>query len=351
MSTYGPVNTSAGASTGRLVAPQAAPAPSSSPATPANAPATKSGLAHDDVAVRASSSAASNVNSHDAINAAFDALPAGEGEKKQRDSDFAKGLHETAHVAKELAEKAQKGAQLVSKVVRKAAPAVEELTVEGGTAASAMESVMAHANHAVGVLGIAAGSLQFKTGVVEAAHGDAAQGAADITAGTLLDASGTAAVVNSVANTGKTLGLISEVAPAVANAGRLAGPLAAGAAVVSGGMELYHGVEHFDTAEGKDEALNGGLKTFGGSLVLAGTAADATGIGAVAGLPMQAVGGGILLGDALYENRGVIADAAVATGRFVGHAAAGAAHAVGNAASDAADALSDTLSRAWKALP
>jgi hypothetical protein len=142
-------------------------------------------------------------------------------------------------------------------------------------------------------------------------------------------ASGATSTVAGVATTAETVGVAAETAGTVAKfAGAAAVPLAGAASVVVGayqgvtaGHELKEKREHLEAVK-KDphhtvadlkkaeaevdhlatERNAGWAKSVGGTLMLAGTAADATGIGAVAGVPLQIVGGAIVAGAAVYEN-------------------------------------------------
>ncbi|MBM3268001.1 MAG: hypothetical protein FJZ01_10170 [Candidatus Sericytochromatia bacterium] len=137
----------------------------------------------------------------------------------------------------------------------------------------------------LGVLGVVGGTLQTATGVRELANGDTADGVKDVTAGSLNTAAGVAGLAGKL---------------------RVAGPLGGAASMVSGGYDIYQGIEKGDT----EKAVVGGVKALGGGLLVASAVTSGTIVGAPAGAVLAAAGGAVLLGATAWENRHAIAGAA-----------------------------------------
>lgn len=145
-----------------------------------------------------------------------------------------------------------------------------------------------------------------------------------------------------------------EKAPWLAKTGRVVSRALPGLDVVFGAKSFYDAYQKGDTFH----MVTGGMQTVGGALLTAGTICDATGVGAVVGVPLQVVGG-VLVGGAMladgakwvHDNWGDIKDKAGKAWDVTTDAAStvkdgvtDAANTVKDKVSDTADSVKDTVS-------
>lgn len=140
--------------------------------------------------------------------------------------------------------------------------------------------------------------------------------------------------------------LIDRVAPFMKGAGPWIGKALPAVDIVFGGMQLYNSLQKGDTFH----AWTGGAQALGGTMMLAGAAMSATGVGAVAGGPI-ALAGAVISGGAAIADLGKLAvDNWPQIQEAGGKAWNWAAENGGKALDTAGDALGDAASAAGDAL-
>lgn len=138
-----------------------------------------------------------------------------------------------------------------------------------------------------------------------------------------------------------------EKAPWLSKAGRITARALPGLDIAFGAMTMVDSIKKGDTFH----AVTGGMQTAGGVLLTAGTICDATGVGAVVGVPLQ-VAGGILVGGAaladagkwVHDNWDGITENAGKAWDWTTDHVSDAAGAVKDTVSDTAEKVTDTVS-------
>ena len=155
-------------------------------------------------------------------------------------------------------------------------------------------------------LALPAGLFGTGIGLAEIERGHKLQGSKDLAIAGLTTLSGVASLSATVARTVNT-GLRSVGATALADPGEVGvgpgAPIGGIASILGGSFQLADALRKHKT----EAAVEGGAQIAGGSLLTASAFAEGTIIGAPAGLVLGALGGVVLFGTAVVQNRHAIA--------------------------------------------
>ncbi len=165
-------------------------------------------------------------------------------------------------------------------------------------------------------LALPAGLVGTGIGLAEMERGQALQGSKDLAIAGLTTLSGVSSLSATVARTVNT-GLRSLGATALADPGEVGvgpgAPIGGIASMLSGTFQLVSSLRKHNT----EAAVEGGAQIAGGSLLTASAFTEGTLIGAPAGLVLGALGGVLLFGTAIVQNRHAIAKGLSWLGRQV----------------------------------